>query len=187
MSKFDDALRFAIASHAGMRRKGDNTPYIVHPLEAATIAATMTANEDVLCAAALHDVIEDTPYTFDDVKEVFGARVAELVAAETENKRHEQNPSDTWLIRKQESLDELRECDEEQKMVWIADKLSNMRSFARMHELEGDAMWSHFHQSDPAMQAWYYRQVLEITRNLEHLSAWRELARLTDIVFEGIS
>ena len=186
MSKLDDALRFAIKAHEGMKRKADQSAYVFHPLEAASIAATMTTDEDVLCAVALHDVVEDTKYSDDVIREQFGDRVADLVASESEDKRHDLPPEDTWLIRKQESLNDLaRAKDPGVAIVWLADKLSNMRSFSRLFEAEGANMWRHFHQSDPAMHEWYYRQVAELTRTLEHHVAWKEYVWLVDHVFGG--
>lgn len=187
MSRLDDALAFAIEAHAGMVRKGDRLPYILHPLEVATIAATCTDEEDVVIAAALHDVVEDTPHTLDEIRDRFGDRVAELVASETEDKRSSLPASSTWLERKLASLEELRANDDRGiHALWLSDKLANMRSFSRLHEREGDAMWEHFNQKDPAMQAWYHHEVAEATRDLAETPAWKEFKRLSDMVFEGV-
>jgi len=184
VSKFDEALRFAIAAHEGARRKGNDVPYIVHPLEVASIAASMTADEDVLCAAVLHDVVEDTPTTLEELRLSFGERVAELVASETENKRKDLPAADTWLIRKQESLEALRATqDRDVLILWLSDKLSNLRSFARMHRRQGDWMWEIFNQKDPAQHAWYFRQIAEATSSLADEPAWLELTFLIDDVF----
>lgn len=188
MSKFDEALRFAIAAHEGARRKGGDVPYITHPLEVATIAASMTSDEDVLCAAVLHDVVEDTPTTLDELRLAFGDRVAELVASETENKRSHLPAAVTWLIRKQESIEELRATrDRDVLILWLSDKLSNLRSFALMHRQQGDRMWEVFNQKDPAQHAWYFRQIAEATSSLANEPAWLELTFLIKDVFgEGV-
>ena len=184
MSKFDDAVRFATEAHAGMMRKRGNTPYILHPMEVATIAATLTEDEDVLCAAMLHDVVEDTPHSLEELEQAFGARVRALVATETENKRPDVPAAESWLIRKQESIAELRaSADQAVLILWLSDKLANMRSFARLHEREGDAMWQAFNQSDPALQAWYYREVAQATSSLADTRAWREFTHLLSTVF----
>ena len=186
MSKLDEALRFAISAHEGMRRKVDGSPYVLHPLEAAIIAATMTSDEDVICAAALHDVVEDTPYSPETIGEMFGEHVEMLVVSESENKRRDLPSSQTWLIRKQESLEELAQSqDEGIAIIWLSDKLSNMRSLSRTFDSEGDAMWNHFNQKDPAMHEWYYRQIAELTKNLEHHTAWKEYVWLVNRVFGG--
>lgn len=187
MSKFEDALSFALDAHRGMRRKRAGIPYILHPMEAATIAASITDDEDVLSAALLHDVVEDTTVSLEEIREAFGDRVAELVASETENKRPEQSPEDTWDIRKRESIKELTECDDRDvHIVWLADKLSNMRSFARLYERDGNDLWQNFNQKSPTRQAWYYEAVGEAVSDLSETAAWREYMFLVDMVFKGV-
>lgn len=177
-------MRFAAEAHGGMMRKSAGTPYLLHPMEAAVIAGTMTNDVDVLCAALLHDVVEDTSTTIEEVEEAFGPRVAALVASETENKRPELPPQESWLIRKKESLEELRAThDRDVHILWLADKLSNMRSFARLHGRHGNAMWRQFHQQDVKLQAWYYQQVAEALSDLSDTPAWQEYEFLRNAVF----
>lgn len=186
MSKLDRALHFTIEVHKGMVRKGDNSPYVLHPMEAVVLASAMTNDEDVLCAAALHDVVEDTPFSLEDIKERFGERVAKLVDAESENKRSHLPSSQTWLIRKQESLKELQRANDEGVfIVWLADKLANLRSLARLKDAEGNAVWRHFHQSDPEMHEWYYREIADATKSLSEHRLWQEFSWLIDDVFGG--
>ena len=78
MTNFEEAICFAVAAHQGARRKGETTPYILHPMEAASICATVTSDQDVLTAAVLHDTVEDTDVTLAQIAERFGARVAQL-------------------------------------------------------------------------------------------------------------
>ncbi len=187
MSKLDTALHFAIDAHAGMTRKGDGTPYILHPLEVASIASTITTDEDVLCAAVLHDVVEDTPHTLDEIREQFGDRVAELVDSETEVKDPNLPASETWLARKTSHLERLRNAnDRGVHILWISDKLANMRSFARLFMAEGNNMWRHFNQSDPALHAWYYRAISQATNDLADTDAWQGYTRLVEFVFKGV-
>ena len=79
---FDRAIILAAQAHAGMVRKGSDTPYIVHPMEAAAIAATMTNDPEILAAAVLHDTVEDTGVSIADIRREFGDRVAAIVSAE---------------------------------------------------------------------------------------------------------
>ncbi len=186
MSKLDEAIRYAVEVHAGMVRKGEEVPYILHPLEVATIAATMTTDEDVLCAAVLHDVVEDTSASMEDVEQRFGARVAQLVASETENKRDGMPRHETWRVRKEESLRKLRDTtDRDVRILWLSDKLANMRSMSRLHEQMGDALWELFNQRDVAQQAWYYASIASALEDLSDTAAWREYDRLRGQVFEG--
>ena len=101
MDKVTKAIEFAAKAHDGMMRKKDKTPYILHPLEAAVIVGTMTNNQDVISAALLHDVVEDTDITIEEIEENFGTRVRKLVDSETENKRADLPPENTWRIRKE--------------------------------------------------------------------------------------
>jgi len=88
------AILFATKAHAGQFRKGTNTPYILHPLEAGIIVSHIKNDEDLICAAILHDVVEDTDITTEIVKEEFNERIADLVVSESEDK------SKSWKERK---------------------------------------------------------------------------------------
>ena len=188
MDKVTKAIEFATKAHDGMIRKKDKMPYILHPLEAAVIVGSMTDNRDVISAAVLHDVVEDTDITIEEIEERFGSRVRKLVESETEDKRADLPPEDTWRIRKEESLEELANCgDTDVLMLWIGDKLSNMRSFYRIWKAEGDSMWQSFNQKDPSQQKWYYTTIAELTSELKEFSAWQEYRELVKIVFGKVN
>ena len=79
MAKVDEAYRFAAQFHRDQKRRSGE-PYINHPVEVALILAhDLHMDEDVICAALLHDTVEDTPATLSDLSELFGETVAELV------------------------------------------------------------------------------------------------------------
>ena len=184
MELVSEAIAFAVKAHDGMRRKKSNAPYILHPMEAAVIVGTMTDDQDLIAAAALHDVVEDAGITIEEIEERFGKRVRELVQSETENKREDLPPSETWRIRKEESLEVLKNTEDlGVLMVWLGDKLANMRSLYRDWKVEGDAMWQRFNQKDVKEQAWYYRSILRLTERLSDTSAWLEYKTLTELVF----
>lgn len=184
MDKVSEAIQFATIAHSGMCRKRDKTPYILHPLEAAVIVSTMTSDEDIISAAVLHDVVEDTPVTMAELTEKFGERVATLVSSETEDKREHLSPVDTWQIRKEESLEVLKNADNTDiSILWLGDKLANMRSFYRQWKAEGDAIWQNFNQKDPSRQKWYYTSIAEYTSALKEHAAWKEYNELVKIIF----
>ena len=184
MELVSEAIAFAVKAHDGMRRKKGNTPYILHPMEAAVIVGTMTDDQNLIAAAALHDVVEDADITIDEIEERFGKRVRELVESETEDKRADLPPADTWRIRKEESLEGLKNTDDiGVLMVWLGDKLANMRSIYRDFKVEGNAMWQRFNQTDVSEQAWYYRSIVKLTEALSNTSAWLEYKTLTELVF----
>ena len=183
----DRAIVFATEAHSGTLRKKDGIPYILHPMEVASIAGGITTDVEVLTAALLHDTVEDTDVTLDTIKSQFGDRVAALVASETEDKRRDRSPAETWMQRKMESLAALRNAvDPGVRVLWLSDKLANMRSFARQYEKEGDRMWKDYNQTDPAQQAWYYRTIEALTSDLKDTNAWKELRALNARVFGGV-
>lgn len=184
MELVSEAVVFAVQAHDGMRRKKSEAPYILHPMEAAVIVGTMTDDQNILAAAVLHDVVEDAGVCIEQIEEKFGKRVRELVGAETEDKRADLPPEDTWRIRKEESLAVLKKTEDMAVlMVWLGDKLANMRAIYRDFKVEGNAMWQRFNQKDAAQQAWYYRSIVELTQRLSHASAWLEYKALTELVF----
>ena len=73
-SLVDKAIIFAVKAHEGVPRRGRDFPYIVHPLEAMTIVATMTSEPELLAASVLHDVVEDTDFTVEDIRAEFACR-----------------------------------------------------------------------------------------------------------------
>ena len=184
MELVSEAIAFAVKAHDGMRRKKNESPYILHPMEAAVIVGTMSNDQNLIAAAALHDVVEDAGISIEEIEEKFGKRVRELVESETEDKRADLPPSDTWRIRKEESLGVLKNTDDiAVLMVWLGDKLANMRSIYRDWKIEGDAMWHRFNQKDVNQQAWYYRSIIDLTERLSNTSAWLEYKTLTELVF----
>ena len=184
MELVSEAIAFAVKAHDGMRRKKSDAPYILHPMEAAVIVGTMTDDQNLIAAAVLHDVVEDAGITIEEIEEKFGKRVRELVESETEDKRADLPPSDTWRIRKEESLEVLKKSDDiAVLMVWLGDKLANMRAIYRDFKVEGVAMWQRFNQKDVNEQAWYYRSIAILTERLSNTSAWLEYKTLTELVF----
>lgn len=152
------AIEFAAAAHAGQYRKGTPVPYIVHPLNAARMLLMAGCEEHVAAAAVLHDVIEDTHVSFDDVKQHFGERVAQLVANASEPDRLA-----TWEERKQHTIEFLDGADEETLLVAVADKLDNIRSIREDLALRGDVAWTRFKRGR-AEQMWYYQSLERVFR-----------------------
>ena len=181
-SLLDRAITFAVKAHQGMERKGKGFPYIVHPMEAVCIVATMTNDQELLAAAALHDVIEDTDTTYDDLKKEFGERVAMLVEAESDDKTGG-SKAETWHQRKQDTLDRLRNADLDIKIVALGDKLSNMRAIAHDYAVLGDELWNRFTVKDPAEHAWRYHALAEALNDLSDTDAYKEFHTLVNKTF----
>lgn len=184
MERLSEAICFTARAFDGVYRKAENIPSIFHSLEVAMIAQQMTEELEVVIAAVLHDTVEDAGVTLEEIETRFGRRVAELVSAETENKRLESPANETWQIRKEESIAVLREtADVGVKVLYLSDKLSNMRSLYRLRQKLGDDMWRFFHQKDPEAHHRYYQAVADVTREFRELSQWREYMDLIQKTF----
>lgn len=184
LTLLDTAIIFATKAHSGTTRKGTNVPYIVHPIEAAAIVSAMTDDEEVIAAAVLHDVLEDTEATEDDLLARFGRRITELVIGETEDKRRNFPAALTWKVRKEETIAFLKtKADRDAKMLALADKLSNLRAIHRDVCVIGDAVWERFNVKDKNMHAWMYRSIAEALQDLKDQPTWQEYALLVEKVF----
>ena len=179
----DRAIIFAVKAHAGTERRGKGFPYIVHPMEAVEIVATMTPDQELLAAAALHDVVEDTSYTADDILREFGPRIAALVAAESDVVV-EGPEKDSWRFRKQAAIDRLAKASRDAKMVALGDKLSNMRAIARDYAVKGDELWKIFHAPHPSDHEWHYRGLADSMRELEDTFAFKEFESLINQIWK---
>ncbi|MBQ9385808.1 MAG: bifunctional (p)ppGpp synthetase/guanosine-3',5'-bis(diphosphate) 3'-pyrophosphohydrolase [Bacteroidaceae bacterium] len=183
-SLLDRAIMFAVKAHAGTERRGKGFPYIVHPMEAVAIAATITPDQEILAAAALHDTVEDTDVTVEQIRAEFGDRIASLVSSETDVVFEGQSESQSWHDRKQAAIDRLARVSRDAKIVAMGDKLSNMRAIARDKSVMGDALWSIFHVTDPKEHEWHYRGLADSLRELEDTFAFQEFESLINKVFE---
>lgn len=178
------AIVFATEAHEGQFRKGTHIPYILHPIEAAAIVGTMTTDDEIIAGAVLHDVVEDTDTTVDEIKELFGERVAALVASESEDKREDKPAESTWKIRKQETLDHLKNAPIDVKMITLGDKLSNIRAIYRDYNTIGDELWQRFNQKDKKEHYWYYQGIADSLTELNVHQAYKEYCDLIDKIFK---
>ena len=180
----DRAIMFAVRAHAGTERRGKGFPYIVHPMEAMEIVTTITPDQELLAAAALHDTVEDTDMTIEDIRAEFGERIANLVAAESDVFIEGKSEEETWHARKQAAMDRLAAAPHDAKIVAMGDKLSNMRAIARDYAMMGDKLWDIFHAKDPADHEWHYRGLANSLRELSDTFAFQEFENLINQVFK---
>lgn len=171
------AAAFAKQAHEGAFRKGTDIPYITHPLEAAVIAASITDDQEVIAAALLHDVVEDTAVGIDEIERQFGSRVAAFVQAESEDK------TKSWKERKQATLTHLDTASREAKIIILGDKLSNLRSTARDYLLLGEEIWKRFNETRKEMHQWYYEGIARGLAELSGYPEYQEYQRLCQLVF----
>jgi len=180
----DRAIIFAVRAHAGTERRGKGFPYIVHPMEAVEIVSTITPDQELLAAAALHDVVEDTGISADDLRREFGDRIADLVVAESDVFTEGVSEEDSWHARKRAAIERLSRASRDAKIVAMGDKLSNMRAIARDYAVQGDKLWSIFHAKDPKDHEWHYRGLADALKELEGTFAYKEFVSLIDQVFK---
>ena len=179
----DRAIVFAVNAHHNTERRGKGFPYIVHPMEAMEIVATITPDQELLAAAALHDTIEDTDVTVEQIREAFGERVANLVHTESDQQIEGVSEEDSWHDRKQAAINRLAAASHDAKIVAMGDKLSNMRAIWRDYQQKGDALWNIFHVKDKASHEWHYRGLAASLSELSDTFAYKEFVRLIDEVF----
>jgi len=181
----DRAIVFAVRAHAGTERRGKGFPYIVHPLEAVEIVATMTSDQELLAAAALHDTVEDTDVTIEQIRAEFGDRIASLVAVDSDTPVLGVSREESWRIRKQAAIDRIAAASHDAKIVALGDKLSNMRAIARDYAMQGDNLWNLFRLKDRKDHGWHYRGLAESLRELKDTFAYKEFEQLINQVFGG--
>jgi myo-inositol-1(or 4)-monophosphatase len=179
----DRAIIFAVHAHHNTERRGKGFPYIVHPMEAVEIVASITPDQELLAAAALHDTIEDTDVTVEQLREAFGDRIANLVHAESDQFTEGVSEEDSWHDRKQAAIDRLAAASHDAKIVAMGDKLSNMRAIWRDYQTKGDELWKIFHVKDKQSHEWHYRGLAASLSELSDTFAYREFVELIDRVF----
>ncbi|WP_217922222.1 HD domain-containing protein [Miltoncostaea oceani] len=163
--RFRDALVYAAEVHADQRRKGSDTPYVSHLLAVAALviedgAAAGQLSEDEVIAALLHDAPEDQggKERLADIRDRFGKRVAEIVAACSDTF---ETPKPPWRERKQAYLDHLAETTDTGVLrVSLADKVHNARAVLADYRVLGDELWPRFNRD--ADTPWYYRSLVAV-------------------------
>jgi (p)ppGpp synthase/HD superfamily hydrolase len=155
------ALKIAATQHQGQFRKDQNTPFIIHPVEVALIVSEISADENTLCAALLHDVLEDTTgYSIENLTSDFGSKTADIVSSLTDTP----HPELSWDEKHHLYLEELAKAQDESVLICLADKYSNV-------------------SVGPANpdRVWYYKGVIkiaetrQITKDSQLLSDFKKL------------
>ena len=175
----DKAIKFAVDAHSGTERRGKGFPYVIHTLEAMEIVSSITNDPELLAAAALHDTVEDTDVTVNQITEEFGERVASIVASETQEVPAGLSETDSWRNRRLAGIRSLQNASRDSKIVAMGDKLSNMRALARDYNAIGESLWSRFHAPEGKKDyAWYYRSLGNSLSDLAGTDAYAEFCTL---------
>ena len=123
--KLQEAIKFATEAHGDQKRKYTGEPYITHPIAVMEIVREVPHTEEMLMAAVLHDTVEDTPVTIEDIKTKFGTKVAELVNGLTDVSRPEDGNRKT---RKAMDRAHLAKQNAEVQTIKLADLIHNTMS-----------------------------------------------------------
>ncbi len=180
----EQAICFVLQKHAGQCRKGGQLPYIVHPLEVMQQLLDMEADTNLLIAGLLHDTVEDTDTTLEELADVFNADVAHLVGEHSEDK------SRSWEERKLTSLQDVAQVDKREQMLVLADMLSNIRDMERDYKRVGEQLWQCFNRPR-TQQAWYYHAAIPALQALadypDTKEAYGNFVQLVEAVFGGVA
>ncbi|SOC11164.1 HD domain-containing protein [Ureibacillus xyleni] len=155
MKIIEKAINFAAKAHDGQMRKSTNVPYITHPFAVGMLLQQLNCSEEVIAAGILHDTIEDTEATYEQLVQEFGEKIANFVQAASEHDK-----SLPWEERKQHTIHSLASASLEEIQIIIADKLHNLRSIREELESQGDVVWSRFNRGK-AQQHWYYSSIVK--------------------------
>ncbi len=173
-----DAMEFAQKAHRGQYRKCSPVPFIVHPMWIMQRLIREGCSEDVVIAGLLHDVVEDTPYTLQDIQKLFGNRVAELVLSVSEPDK-----SLSWQERKDHTMAYFDKCNDTDSLyILAADKLHNVLSMKTDYERLGDALWLRYN-APKERQKWYYTSIADIL--IKHSKSKDDIFRIYHDVTYG--
>ncbi len=177
MDVIEKALQTAAIAHQRQYRKGTEIPYITHPVAVGMILMKEGYEDFVVAAGILHDTVEDTDLTLDDIKRGFGEKIAEIVKGCSEPDK-----SLAWEKRKEHTLEFLQNASSEIRAVACADKLHNIRSIQRDYEQQGEEVWKKFNRGKE-QQKWYYTNVIESLCAQNSFSLIEELRKEVDRLF----
>ena len=181
------AIIYATKHHEGVCRKGKTYPYIIHPLEVMSIVASITEDKDLICAGALHDLIEDTDVTYEDIKREFNEHIANIVAHESQNLLPGYRKDLSWKEIKELQINNLKNESLEVKIVALGDKLSNMKAIYNDKCRMGDKVWDLFHENDPRLHKWRFEKLVSCFDELKDTLAYLEFKQLVIKTFEGVN
>jgi (p)ppGpp synthase/HD superfamily hydrolase len=164
--KIRKAIQFAARKHHDqLRLEAEPLPYITHLFSAAILVAEDgSASDEVVIATLLHDTLEDTETTEEEIASAFGGRVLELVKTVTEPKEVED-----WKERKKRYLAQLALGSDDALLISIADKIDNIESKLEAYAREGAELLKRWKQP-PESYLWYHGAVLNMAeaRLLKH-------------------
>jgi (p)ppGpp synthase/HD superfamily hydrolase len=145
-----DAYDLLVSKHAGQRQRVNGRPYVEHPVLVATDVSRAGFDPEIVAAALLHDIVEDSDVSIDDVQERFGRRVSVLVEAMTDDVEIE-----PYERRKALHREQVVAAGPEAAAIFAADKLNNVRALRSAYAEDGEAVAKRFKQPlDMKLRVW---------------------------------
>lgn len=151
MDKIEYAIYFATKAHTGQKRKQEDIDMIFHPFTVGMILQRNGCDEDIVAAGILHDVVEDTQYTFEDIEKIFGKEIRNYVYDASEPDK-----SLPWKERKEHTIEWIKKAPLGSKLIVASDKISNLEEALKNIKKYGqdDVL-----ARNPEEQKWYYVNV----------------------------
>lgn len=181
MNLKERAKAFAIKAHMGQVRKSEpDKPMIMHPISVGNLLEEYGYDDEIIAAGYLHDVVEDTKYTIEDIQNEFGEKVANLVMGASE-------PDKTlsWEERKEHTIKETKTLPLANKLIICADKINNLEDMMLKFEKNGKKDFSAFKRGEEH-QKWYFTNIYEsiIYNEDANLPIFKRLKNAVDNVFD---
>lgn len=181
MDLVDQAIEFAAKAHRNQYRKETDIPYISHPVGVGMILQKAGCNEEEIIAGILHDTLEDTETTENDILNNFGQEVLNIVKGCSEPDKEA-----SWENRKKHTIEYLKSAPLSIRQVACADKLHNLRSIKRDLSNIGEPAWDRFKRGRE-MQEWYYTEIVESLGHKGHFPLLDLLKKEVEDVFGSSS
>ena len=152
--RLEYAIYFATKAHKGQKRKTEDVDMIYHPIIVASILQREGYDEDTVIAGVLHDVVEDTKYSFDDIEKLFGKKVRDYVYDASEPDK-----SLEWEERKRHTINHIKNAPLESKLIVACDKISNLQDvYEFMKKNPNESPFANLKRGYDK-QKWYYTSV----------------------------
>lgn len=182
MSMISKATKYAKVAHKGQMRKMSKTPYVSHVINVGKILKRYSYRDEVIVAGILHDTIEDTKTTYDNIVDEFSKDVADLVDSASESDK-----SQSWEARKKHTIEAIKSASKESMAIIGADKLDNLESTLADLNRMGDKVWAKFN-APKERQAWYYGSILEVLESkLGKSGLVKDLRIVYDKIFNDVT
>ncbi len=158
----DNAIGLILKWHAGQVRKGDGSPYIIHPVAVGTILAKNNFSDEIISAGFCHDLLEDTECPEQEIVNACGEKVLEIVKAVTNDGKLSDEKD--WEKKKLKYINSVRIGPVAAKAVCIADKIHNLRSLLAAYKIQGPKMWGKFNRGKK-QKVWFEKLVLKMLQD----------------------